>query len=179
MDETHPLFPDGDVLVNQSGAVWFLSGLPGSDDTPGGVLREITIPDNVGLFFPLSNAECSEFEPTESGFHGGDAAERTACAEGWMSHVTELAAEIDGEPVASLNDYYTVSDDFEIGPLPADNLLGAPEGAVTRAVDAGYNLLLEPLPLGHHTIHFRADLDTEPPQTWEATYEIQVEPAEL
>ena len=65
-----------------------------------------------------------------------------------------------------------------MGPFPADNILGAPAGSSTLAVDAGIYLLLEPLSEGQHTIHFTANLDWAPfcvGDCIDTTYEITVE----
>src|SRR5947209_4560004 len=43
--------------VKQDGPVWFLAGTSG-----GTVTRQCTIPNNLGIFFPIINAECSSVE---------------------------------------------------------------------------------------------------------------------
>lgn len=171
---SHPFLPEGDVSLGQNDEVWFLNGLPRDEDAPGGPARSIDVGPATALFFPLVNAECSEIEPPESGHHGDTEEDRRACANGWMDLVTGLAAELDGTPVPDLFDYRTQSPEFPVGPLPAENVLGAPEGTITQAVDVGFYLLVAPLAPGEHTLHFRADLSTEPPEIREATYHIAV-----
>ena len=55
-----------------------------------------------------------------------------------------------------LTPFRFVSPLFTWGPVPADNIVGAPAGTTSDAVDAGYYLLLTPLTVGSHTIHFGA-----------------------
>jgi hypothetical protein len=43
--------------------------------------------------------------------------------------------------------------------MPEHNILGAPEGTVSEAVDAGYYLMLAPLSVGEHVIEFGATFD--------------------
>jgi hypothetical protein len=60
------------------------------------------------------------------------------------------------------------------GPLPADNVLGAPAGTTSLAVDAGVYLMLTPLSPGSHTIHVRGTFD-EFDFTIDTTFNITVE----
>lgn len=168
----HPLFTGdpGDVLRGNSGDVWFLAGVFGVET------RRITIPEGTALFFPIVNAECSAFEAPP--FHGGNEAERRACANGWIDTVKAVTCTIDGDKVHHLKDYRTESPQFTMGPFPADNILGAPAGSTTPSVDAGIYLLIEPLSEGQHTIHFTANLDWAPfcvGDCIDTTYVITVE----
>lgn len=60
----------------------------------------------------------------------------------------------------NLDSYRETSPLFTYGPLPENNVLqffygsGFPAGVTSLSMDAGYYLLLAPLPLGQHTIHF-------------------------
>jgi hypothetical protein len=126
--------------------VLFLAGLFGENTV------EIRIPTGTALFFPVINSECSVIEGDP--FHGDNEAELRECANGHMDGTSDRFAIIDGVPVKQLDRYRTESPLFEFGPLPADNILGAPEGATSEGVDAGFYLLLTPLSVGQHTIHF-------------------------
>jgi hypothetical protein len=134
------------------GGVVFLAGAFGE-----GNIKGITIQAGTALFFPIVNSECSVFEPDP--FHGDDEASLRACANGHMDGVTGVFAVIDGRPVNNIQAYRHESPLFEWGPLPDNNLfqffgLDAPEGTTSLAVDAGYYLMLAPLSVGEHVIHF-------------------------
>lgn len=163
----HPFFPGGDPLKGQSGPVVFLPGVFGGDE------RAIEIPAGTALFFPVINAECSFIEPDP--FHGEDEDEMRACAKGWMDEVSGLAVQIDGRAVKDVSAWRTESPLFELGPLPENNLLLAEAGATSDAVDAGYYLLLVPLSVGEHTVHFQGTFDAWD-ATVEATYHVRVLP---
>jgi hypothetical protein len=107
-------------------------------------------------------------------FHGDNEAELRACAKGWIDDSFGFAAEIDGAPVQNLPAYRHQSPLFTFGPLPANNLLGAPEGTTASSVDDGVYLMLKPLSVGAHSIHFIGTLDGA--GTIETTYQILVVP---
>jgi hypothetical protein len=167
-DASHPFFPGGNVLQNQAGPVWFLAGVVGSTE-----VRSITVPAGTALFFPVVNAECSNLEPDP--FHGDDPASRSSCANAHIDRTSGLTATIDGTPVTGLERYRGESPDFAFGPLPDPNIIAAPTGAVGRSVDAGIYLLLTPLPVGHHTIHFTGTFD-EFSVSIDTTYTITIAP---
>lgn len=162
----HPFFPGGNTLLDQSGRVWFLAGVFGTE------VRNITIPSGIALFFPVVNSECSIFEPPP--FHGDDATSLAACANGFVDQTTNLAAEIDGKSVKHLGQFRTQSPMFTIGPVPDPNILVAPNGTITQSVDAGVYLLVSPLKPGHHTIHFKGTFTGD--GTIDTTYRITVNP---
>ena len=60
----------------------------------------------------------------------------------------EVGSAIDGVPVRDVGAYRVESPLFVFGPLPEDNIFGAPVGTTSPAVDAGVYLLLAPLPPG-------------------------------
>jgi len=152
--------------------VLFLSGVG------GGVTIELTIPAGTALFLPIVNAECSMIEPDP--FHGGDEEELRACANVHIDKTSGRFAVIDGVPVNNLDAYRVESPLFEFGPLPENNYLkflgvDAPAGATSPSVDAGVYLLLAPLRVGEHVIHFGGTLD-EFFFSIDTTYIITVEP---
>ena len=77
--------------------------------------------------------------------------------------------------------------------LPENNMLGLPPGPFGMIVDDGYYLILAPLSVGSHTIHWKYTVDiiplwnpqwgeTQPPppyeqNTQEVTYSISVVPS--
>ncbi len=163
----HPFFPGGNTLLAQSGPVWFLAGVFGTE------VQHITIPSGIALFFPVLNAECSMFECEP--FHGDDATSLAACANGHIDQTANLAAEIDGKSVKHLEQYRIRSPMFTVGPLPDPNILVAPKDTITQSVDAGVYLLVRPLKPGHHTIHFKGTF-TVLGGTIDTTYKITVKP---
>jgi hypothetical protein len=149
----HPLFSGG-AFQGPKGML-FLAGVFADPDDPAVV--EITIPAGTPLFFPIINTSCSVYEPDP--FHGDDEDELRDCANGHMDNTSDLFAEIDGKPVKKINAYRTESPLFVWGPLPEDNILGAPEGTTSPSVDAGFYLLVKPLPVGEHVIEFGGTFD--------------------
>ena len=73
----------------------------------------------------------------------------------WISCRTCLL-EIDGGPA---NAHRVESPLFQWGPLPADNVFGAPESTISDAVSAGYFLMLPPLNVGIHHIAVSATIE--------------------
>lgn len=169
---SHPVITGG-AFDGEKG-VLFLAGIG------GGATFDITIPAGTPLFFPVVNAECSVLEPDP--FHGDNEASLRACANGHIDHTSGRFAVIDGVPVNNLDAYRVESPLFEFGPLPEDNLfeffgLDAPAGTTSPAVDAGVYVLLAPLSVGEHVLHFGGTLD-EFNFAIDTTYIITVAPKE-
>jgi hypothetical protein len=150
VDGDHPLFSGGAVPGPKG--VLFLTGVFADPDEPAVV--ELTIRPGTPLFFPVVNSECSVYEA-----NGDSEQELRACANDSMDNTSGRFAVIDGRPVRRLDDYRTQSPLFTWGPLPADNVFGAPEGTTSPAADAGYYLLLAPLSVGQHVIEFGGAFD--------------------
>lgn len=151
LDGDHPLISGG-AFQGPKGVV-FLAGVFAEEPA----VIEITIPAGTPLFFPVINAECSVFEPDP--FHGDDEDELRDCANHHIDNTSDRFAVIDGRPVKKLDAYRTDSPLFVWGPLPEDNIFGAPEGTTSPAVDAGVYLLLAPLSVGEHVIEFGGTFD--------------------
>jgi hypothetical protein len=164
----HPFFPGGNVLQGQTDHVWFLAGVVGSTE-----VRSITIPAGTALFFPVVNVECSTVEAPP--FHGDSRESLSRCANGHINHTSGLAATIDERPVKRLDSYRGESPLFTFGPLPDPNVIKVPAGTVAHSVDVGIYLLLEPLSVGKHTIHFAGTFD-EFGVSINTTYHITVAP---
>jgi hypothetical protein len=164
VDGDHPLFSGG--AFGEDKGVVFLAAVG------GGATIDVTVPAGASLFFPVINAECSVLEPDP--FHGDNEAELRACANGNIDHTSGLSAVIDGVPVNNVGAYRVESPLFEFGPLPADNVFGAPDGTTSLAVDAGVYLLLAPLNPGKHTIQVKGTQD-DLGFTIDTTFHITVE----
>jgi hypothetical protein len=146
----HP-FITGDPFGGQDGVLF----LPGGNSFPVPP-RNLTISADTALFFPIVQFESSVFEPPPD--HGDNEASLRANSNMRLdSHPTPFAR-IDGVSVDPAP-FRTETPLFEWGPLPANNVfqflgLNAPAGTTSPAVDVGYYLLLEPLPVGQHVINY-------------------------
>ena len=178
----NPLFMDGAVdlsLHQPEGRVWFLGGTFTVNPAPGGgvighAVRSGTVPFGKALFFPI--LDCEWDNPTSP---PGDytTAELRAQAKAQMDSITELDCELDGVPVKHLQAYRVSSPVFKYW-LPAeDNVVQAGgmdvSGWVTGVVADGIYLMLEPMSVGQHTIHFAGSV---PGFSLDITYHIKVVP---
>jgi hypothetical protein len=142
--------------VGQSGPVWFLVGTTGGDP----VTRDCTIPKKKAILVPIVNAEWSVTEANGGPYVGGTCFVRAspqgtseealrACAIATMDRVTGATVEVDG---VSQSPYRVQSPLFIFKPVP-HNVFAIPRGE-TQSVADGFWILLEPLSVGQHTIHF-------------------------
>jgi hypothetical protein len=146
----HPLWVGPyDASVGQSGNVWIL---PGGYAT---VVREATIPAGKTLCVPMLNHVVWGWPPVPE-------------AEVWMRFyvglvldTAEISCEIDGVPVQNLEQYRHQSSAAPVI-LSENNLLGMPPGEYGMMVDDGYYLILAPLSVGTHTIHWTASMTVIP-----------------
>ena len=145
------LDPNGaDCAEGQSGHVWFLAG--SFDSAP--VTRTCTIPTGRALLVPVINYAYFAFLEDPPGQRTEDYV-RSQVA---VAKATALTASIDGVAVPDVASYYEQSTLFSVT-LPADNLFGLPAGFVLEpSADAGYYLMVPPLPRGEHTISFSGTL---------------------
>jgi len=170
-----------DASAGQSGHVWFLAGTYKNGWV---VEREATIPAGTPLCIPLQNSLVFGWPPIPA-------------AEAWMRQYLSLlldtavvSCEIDGVPVKDLERYRHQSPAVPLV-LPEGNLPGLPPGEWGMVVDDGYYLILAPLSVGTHTIHWTVIMDVipywnpwdptpEPPfpqGLQDVTYHITVEPS--
>jgi hypothetical protein len=145
----------------QHGQVWFLAGTI----TSGPVTRSCTVPAGTALLLPVINAF---FCVDPGGVDPGEAALRANVA--YVRSATDLTATIDGTTVSNLEAYYEESAIFAVT-LPDDNIFDAPGGVYGPCVDAGFYLVVRPLPPGEHTIHFAGTVDGF---SVDVTYHIRV-----
>jgi hypothetical protein len=161
--DNHPLFDTANCGTGQSGKVWFLGASFASTTTPSGEVvaiatRDCTIPTGKALFFPVANVEASTIEGNGVTFE-----ELLANATMFQDSITNLSAEVDGISIQNLNNYRVHSQLFTFGPLPNNNVLqflgvtAATPGTTSNSVADGVYLMLPPLSVGHHTIHFHAE----------------------
>ena len=139
--------------------MWFLGGTyTATPDANGNVIavatRDATIPAGTALFFPILASEASVLEG-----NGTTDAELRSVAQWLQDHAQGLTCTIDGRPVRRLDNYRVQSPLFTIGPLPDNNVfeasgVPAPEGTTTPSVSDGVFVMVEPLSVGRHTIHY-------------------------
>ena len=152
---------------NQSGPVWFLAGLHGSEAAGGigTVTREITIPEGTALFFPVLSLENDNTGcPTNTDY---TVKELVAALTNEWSAVTETTCTIDGVAVRGLENpqatrFLKISPPFSYTLADSNNIVAIdfgepciPNGiTVFPAVAEGVCVFVAPLPVGHHTINF-------------------------
>ena len=154
--DAHPLFDTADCSAGQSGNVWFIGGtFAAIEISPGVILgqadRECRIPSGTALFVPLINNECSSLEG-----NGETEEDLRECANYFADFIdpSSLFLIIDGKPVKNPASLRVDSPLSTYGPLPDNNLLGAPEGETSLFVADGYHAIIPPLSVGTHTIEF-------------------------
>jgi hypothetical protein len=148
--------PDGRYgSLGQSGSVWFLAGTFGAEAE-----RTITIPVGKMIFFPIVNI-FNDYPCPDPAFQppAGQTMEQwlTEGAMWWVSHVTEMAATVDGVALNNLWNYRGIS---PMTVFTADPSQVAMDPCITGqeqlGVSDGYWIMLAPLPPGQHTIRFTA-----------------------
>jgi hypothetical protein len=158
----------------QTGKVFFLAGRT----TSGSVVRNITIPTDTPLFFPLVNyfwVNTPEYgDPIWSPTQEADV--RSGIA-GFIDTTNNLSLKIDGHSVSNLYDFRIKSTAAKcnIPPSAIDNvfdtdLLNNPYDCVAD----GYWVLLRPLSAGLHKIHFTSGYSMSPGFSLDVTYNITV-----
>lgn len=197
----NPLFLDGivDLSLHQpDGPVWFLGGVIGFAPGPGGVYsadRTGTVPVGKALFVPILNYEFDN-PTTPIGWPNNygnppvypgnyTEAQLFTFAKAGMDTSTSTECDIDGKTVTNLSDplttpYRAVSPVFDYWLPPTDNVqqfwgFTDLSGRVRGAVSDGVYLMLEPLPVGEHTIHFTGSIPSAN-FTLDITYHITVVP---
>ncbi len=136
--------PNFDVTAGQSGHVWFLTGPFGT------VVRNVTIPRGTALFIALVNVDSSTLEAPP--FYGATAADQLAIANSFADFITDLSFTIDGKPVQNIGDFRVASPQFSFT-APTPWIFGA-TGGNGLATGVGYFVMLSPLCVGTHTIHY-------------------------
>jgi hypothetical protein len=136
--------PDFDVTAGQSGHVWFLTGPFGT------VERNVVIPAGTALYVALVNVESSSLE--DPPFYGATAADQLAIASAFADYITDLSFTVDGRSIKNIGDFRVTSPQFSFT-APTPWVFGATGGTGT-AVGVGYFVMLPPLSVGTHTIHY-------------------------
>ena len=165
-----------DAVVGQRGSVWFLAGVFNG----GTVVRNtVFVPAGTALFFPVINA-INFNTPNVCGQGPGNllVSDMRALSAAVIDGATNLSVTVDG--IAIKNFRHVQSEVFEVA-LPEENVFvsacapgGLPAGVYSPAVDDGIYVLLKPLPVGPHTLHFHAENPSPPAFTQDVTYFLNV-----
>ncbi len=140
------------AAVGQRGNVWFLA-----ENTGGVNEREITIPANVTLFFPVFNA--IYFQTPEEG-EISEQEIRDLLTE-FLSTTSTLEVSLDHQPLPREAIQHTQSNIFTTQ-FPENNLfsdIGVPKGFYHPCADEGYYVMLKPLSPGTHVLKIRGSDD--------------------
>ena len=136
------------------GNVWFLFG----SLTPDTIIeRSCEIPVGTALFFPILTVFYGAFldDPADTRTEEF-IRQQVECAE---TAASTLLFEFNGEPVPGLDQFFKPPEFFYEVQLPEDNIFGATEDDILElklspSVDAGFYLLLRPLPPGIYELHW-------------------------
>jgi hypothetical protein len=170
-----------DAVVGQRGSVWFLAGVFNG----GTVVRNMVfVPEGAALFFPVINS-VNINTPGVCGQEGSFTVnELRASSAAFIDGAVNLSVTVDGIAIRKLR--RVQSRVFGVA-LPKDNVyvalcspLPVPPGIYSPAVDDGFYVLLDPLRVGNHTLHFHAENPSQNPVfTQDVTYNLTVVPVLL
>ncbi len=146
----NPLNQTGEVdcSFEQAGEVWFLVGTVG-----GEAVRSCEVPTDVYLHFPAVSVFA--WEPDFANEEEG-----RALLDGIMDTASEVVVEVDGVAVENIDAHRLQSTLFEFT-AAEDNIFGIPEPYTRLGLDDGYWVILEPLSVGEHTLHFQGTVTHE------------------
>jgi hypothetical protein len=166
-------------VVGQRGAIWFLAGVFGG----GTATRTCSVPEGKALFFPVIN-QINFNTPNVCGQGSANlsVSSMRGLSAAFINGATNLSVTVDGKTIKDLR--RVKSEVFEVA-LPKDNVFNAPctgaglgdvpAGVYSPAVDEGFYVLLDPLDIGPHTLHFHAE-DPSQGVTQDVTYSLNVVP---
>jgi len=149
--------------------VWFLAGTGG-----GKVVRDCTIPSGKAIYFPILDVECSYAESTTDKTE----ADLRRCAHADQDTVSDLTLRIDGLDIQNLTNFRVDSPLFNF--TTPENGLFDLHSVTTQAVSDGFFVMVKPLPVGSHEIHWSwilGSLTSTSPQIQpeDTTYRLKVE----
>ncbi|MBI4582112.1 MAG: hypothetical protein HY718_20615 [Planctomycetes bacterium] len=151
--------------VGQSGQVWFLAG-----SWVGAVTRTCTVPAGKAVFFPILNVLYSPIV--------GDPDDEATLMDLATAYFTDenaatLVCEVDGVRLQNLDRYLVGAFRFDLS-IPPGGLLGNDEVVTGYGVVNGFYIMLAPLSVGTHTIHFYGLAAQHPDVEQNVTYELDV-----
>ena len=167
------------AVVGQRGSVWFLAGFFGG----GTVIRKCSVPEGTALFFPVIN-QINFNSPGVCGQQGNiPVSELRAASAAFIDKASNLSVSVDGTAIKIPPP--VESQVFSIA-LPKENVFGqpcppeppVPAGIYSPAVDKGFYVLLAPLSVGNHSLHFHAKNASQKFEQ-DVTYNLTVVPVIL
>jgi hypothetical protein len=140
------LDPDGRFCqVDQLPPVFFLGNNFG-----GATVRHCNVPPGQSILFSPAGSLCVLHIDADT------EEECRAGIEEVLQLITNVAADVDGQPLQDLQSYRVMSGLFSLT-LPPDNIFGLPPGQY-QAVSGGYFVMHTPLSAGQHVIHFHDEV---------------------
>jgi len=140
------LDPDGRFCqVDQLPPVFFLGNNFG-----GSTVRHCNVPPGQSILFSPAGTLCVLHIDADT------EEECRASIEEVLQLITNVAADVDGQPLQDLQSYRVISGLFSLN-LPSDNIFGLPPGQY-QAVAGGYFVMHTPLSAGQHVIHFHDEV---------------------
>jgi hypothetical protein len=147
-------------MVGQRDPIWFLAGTFPVGKT---VIRTCAVPAGEWLFFPVINSVQINV-PNVCGQTGSlNVAQLRALAAPFINAATNMSVQVDSKNVSNL---VRIKSDVFATTIPEDNIFNLPDacgpgavsaGVYSSSVDDGYYVLLKPLSVGIHTLHFHAE----------------------
>jgi hypothetical protein len=152
----------------QSGPVWFLAGNAG-----GKTSRRCVVPAGKPIFFPVLNYyESAAPDKAEN-------KKLLAAAKAEIDRAAEVQATLDGKPITGLDQFRVASAVFLFtGPDKAAEAAFDDAVGKNKAASDGYWLMLKPLSVGKHMLHFRGKTkaaEGKKPFDLDVTYELTVQ----
>ena len=160
--ENNPAIDDSGKNCSQMqhGPVWFLAGTVESST----VVRVCSIPIGKATLFPIINSERSTAE-----LQGATDLQLSECVVNDIDQTTNLDATIDGFRIQDFNRYRILTPPFNVA-ICENNFLGQKPGSA-RMVSDGFWILLKPMSVGQHMIHFSG---MDPTLKLDVTYRVTV-----
>jgi hypothetical protein len=168
------------AVVGQRGPIWFLAGFSGG----GTVTRTCSVPEGKSLYFPAINY-VNINTPNVCGQDSNNipVSKLRADAATVIDATKHLSATLDGKQIKNLLQRVQ-SEVFSVA-LPEENIFdkpcedgglgNVPGGIYSPAVDDGFYVLLNPLSIGKHALHFHAE-NSSLGITEDVTYNLTVVP---
>ena len=148
--------------------MWFLAGNAG-----GKTSRTCVVPAGKPIFFPVLNYyESAALDKAED-------KKLLAAAKAEIDRAAEVQATLHGKPITGLDQFRVASAVFVFtGPAKAAEAAFDDAVGKNKAASDGYWLMLKPLPVGKHTLHFRGKTKAaqgKKPFDLDVTYELTVQ----
>jgi hypothetical protein len=182
----NPILDTAPISTGQNGKVWYLCGnFSGNPEVRSG-----NVPEGTSLFFPIINAEVDNTDCPAPDTNSVAVLREEAGAN--QDQATNMSCTIDGAAVSGLDNglttaYRVQAPVFTYTVPGSNNMLeyfgydcytsNAPIAIKADAVADGVYLMLAPLSVGPHTIHFHGEIGSPSTFTEDITYNLTVVPA--